>query len=67
MVIRSTKTTTPQDFNGLEIDNDDHSYMWFRFRSVIIGGCSLSPHMPIEVCTYKIIISENYVWQFGQS
>lgn len=25
MVIRNTKITTPQDFNGLEIDHDDHS------------------------------------------
>lgn len=67
MVIRNTKLTTAQDFNHLETDHDDHSYVWFRFKSIIIGGYYLSPHMPLEVCTYKVLIAENYVQRFGES
>ena len=67
MVVRNTKLTTAQDFNCLEIDHDDQAYVWFRFRSIIIGGYYLSPHMPLEVCMHKVLAAENYMQRFGCS
>ena len=67
MVVRNTELTTAQDFNCLEIDHGDQTYLWFRFGSIIIGGYYISPHMPLEVCMYKTLIAENYVQCFGHS
>lgn len=67
IVVRNTKITTAQDFNCLEVDHTDQAYIWFRFRSVIVGGFYLSPHMPLEICTYKILTAENYIQRFGLS
>ena len=67
MVVRNLKLTTAQDFMCLEIDHADQAYVWFRFRSIIVGGFYLSPHMPLEICMHKVLTSENYVQRFGRS
>ena len=67
MVVRNTRLTTVQDFNCLEVDHTDQAYIWFRFRSIIVGGFYLSPHMPLEICMYKILTAENYIQRFGRS
>ena len=67
MVVRNTRITTAQEFNCLEVDHADQAYMWFRFRSIIIGGFYLSPHMPLEICMYKVLTAENYVQRFGRT
>ena len=67
MVVRNTKLTTAQDFNCLEIDHYDQTYVWFRFRSIVVGSYYLSARMSLEVCIYKVLIAENYVQRFGLS
>ena len=67
MVVRNLKLTTVQNFNCLETDHADQAYVWFRFRSIIVSGFYLSPHMPLEVCTYKVLTAEDYIQRFGQS
>ena len=66
MVIRNLRLTKAQDFNCLEIDHNSQAYMWFRFRSIIVGGFYLSPHAPLEMCMYKVLTAENYIQRFGQ-
>lgn len=41
--------------------------MWFRFRSIIIGGYYLSPHITLEICMYKVLTAEKNVQRFGHS
>ena len=60
-------SATAQDFNYPGIDHGDQAYLWFRSRSIIIGGHYLSPHMPLKVCMYKVLTAENYVQRFGHS
>ena len=50
MVVRNTKLTDASDFEEMERDTDNHSYIWFRFHGMVFGGFYLPPSMELATC-----------------
>ena len=50
MLVRNPKLTDHSDFEEVKRDTEMHSYVWFKFRGMVIGGFHLPPSMELDAC-----------------
>ena len=55
MVVRNPKLTDYSDFEEVKRDTVTHSYIWFKFRGMVIGGFYLPPSMELTTCVECIL------------
>ena len=55
MVVRNPKLTNHSDFEEVKRDTEMHSYVWFKFRGMVIGGFYPPPSMELAACIENIL------------
>ena len=61
MVLRNTQLTESSDFTELFRDEVNHTCIWFKFRTIVVGGYYLPPGLDLTICRESLLIASEYL------
>ena len=61
MVLRNPQLTESSDFAEVFRDEVNYTCVWFRFRSIVVGGYYLPPSLDLTICRESLLKGFEYV------
>ena len=61
MVLRNLQLTESSDFAEVFRDEVNYTCVWFRFRSIVVGGYYLPPSLDLTICRESLLKGFEYV------
>ena len=65
MVVRNPKLAELCDFEEVKRDQEHYSYIWFKFRGMVMGGIYLPPSMELTTCIECVLSAEEIMTTLG--
>lgn len=60
-VIRNLQLTESSDFTELFRDEVNYTCIWFRFKSIVVGGYYLPPSLDLTICRESLLLGSEYI------
>ena len=61
MILRNLQLTESSDFAELFRDEANHTCVWFKFRTMVVGGYYLPPSLDLTICRESPVIASEFV------